>query len=307
MEITTKLRQRFCKDCGIPINIFHEPYFSDRLKLFNPFYNTLEKWDRFCEELQKYDDEDEYFAEYNRVKDAAIDFIKSSNGYNRFNKMDMNNFSVDTHGISSKNIYHPSNDKKDFISIDMKKANFSSLKYFSEDIFNNKNSWYDFLSDFTNNEHILNSKYIRQVILGNCNPKRHITYEKYLMGKILDELLSKGIKLETVVFFSNDEIIIDITNYGRNTLTKALDIINNIKTTISLSFDYFKLKKINGIDGYIKASFDQNNPIEFKCINPYMLPFVLRKALNQEVTELDKVFYHEGLLAKFIEVPEIII
>ena len=36
-----------------------------------------------------------------------------------------------------------------------------------------------------------------------------------------------------------------------------------------------------------------------------MLPFVIRKVLNQEVDENDKVFYHEGLLAKFIEVPEI--
>ena len=36
-----------------------------------------------------------------------------------------------------------------------------------------------------------------------------------------------------------------------------------------------------------------------------MLPFVLRKFQNQEITESDKVFYHEGMLSKFIEVPEI--
>lgn len=36
-----------------------------------------------------------------------------------------------------------------------------------------------------------------------------------------------------------------------------------------------------------------------------MMPFVLRYFLGEEVTESDKVFYHEGLLAKFIEEPKI--
>ena len=36
-----------------------------------------------------------------------------------------------------------------------------------------------------------------------------------------------------------------------------------------------------------------------------MLPFVIRKLLGEEVTESDKVFYHEGLLAKYIEAPKI--
>jgi len=43
MEIEAKARERFCKNLGIPIKLYHEPYFSDRLKLFDPFYNTLSK------------------------------------------------------------------------------------------------------------------------------------------------------------------------------------------------------------------------------------------------------------------------
>lgn len=42
---------------------------------------------------------------------------------------------------------------------------------------------------------------------------------------------------------------------------------------------------------------------EFKCLNNYTLPFVLRKFNREEITENDKVFYHEGLLSKFMEVP----
>ena len=47
MEVSMKAKERFCKDCNIPIKIFQEPYFTDRLKLYNPFYNTLKRWDRF--------------------------------------------------------------------------------------------------------------------------------------------------------------------------------------------------------------------------------------------------------------------
>ena len=36
-----------------------------------------------------------------------------------------------------------------------------------------------------------------------------------------------------------------------------------------------------------------------------MMLFVLRYFLGEEITESDKVFYHEGLLAKFIEEQKI--
>ena len=37
----------------------------------------------------------------------------------------------------------------------------------------------------------------------------------------------------------------------------------------------------------------------------YGMPFVLRCFLGGEVTESDRMFYHEGLLAKFVEIPHI--
>jgi len=67
------------------------------------------------------------------------------------------------------------------------------------------------------------------------------------------------------------------------------------------------LHKIGGTDGYYKEIFkeDGGRDIEFKCLDNYMLPFVLKKFLGEEITDSDKVFYYEGLLAQFIEVPEI--
>lgn len=309
MDVSTRAKERFCKDCNIPIRLFQEPYFTDRLKLFDKFYGTLQKWDQFTEELQKYHCEQDYFEEYNRVKDAAILSIKNSEAYQRFNEEDMNKYRVTHENLPNKDIFKPSNDGKLFISIDMRKANFSSLYHYDNSMFSGAKTWEEFISKFTNNKHIINSKYIRQVILGNCNPKRHITYEKHLMDEALDILIKEvGYWFDEIVFFSNDEIVIDMDNYA--------DCIRNrdiTKSKLEEYFDFplkvelFYLRKINGTDGYYKEIVKdiKERSIDFKCLDNYMLPFVIRSFLGEEITDSDKVFYHEGLLAQFIEVPKI--
>lgn len=309
MEVSEKLKERFCKDCNIPLRLYKEPYFMDRLQLYDSYYNALDKWNIFVRELDKYKCEQDYLEEYNRVKNAAINDIKISDGYKRFNEEDMNKYTVKYKDLPGKDIYKPSNIGKLFISIDMKKANFSALKDYDRSIFRNADTWEEFIGRYTENEHIINSKYIRQVILGNCNPKRRITYEKYLMGQVIEILIDElGLFTSDIVFFSNDEIIIDMEGY--------IDCIRNrqvieckIKEFFNTPFriELFYLRKITGTNGYYKEIVKNiiEREYEFKCLNNYVLPFVLRKFNGEEITENDKVFYHEGLLSKFIEIPEI--
>jgi len=310
MEVSNRAKERFCKDCNIPIRLFQEPYFSDRIKLFDKFYGTVEKWNRFVTELQKYNCEQDYFEEYNRVKDAAINSIKESESYQKFNSEDMNKFAITNKDLPSKDIFKPTNNEKIFISIDMRKANFSSLHSYDKGMFGNADTWDQFISRFTGNEHIINSKYIRQVILGNCNPKRHITYEKYLMDQTLS-MLYDIVAEERLVFFSNDEIVYDMTTasdlHTLNLVKEYIEERLNCKSKIPFRVELFSLYKISGTDGYYKKIYqnDREYNIEFKCLDNYMIPFVLRYFLGQEVTESDRVFYHEGLLSKFIETPKI--
>lgn len=306
MNISTKAKERFCKDCNIPLRLFQEPYFTDRLKLYDRFYNTLKKWDMFVNELGKYDCEQDYFEEYNKVKDEAILSIKNSEAYQRFNEEDMNKYRVTHSNLPNNDIFKPSNDGKVFLSIDMRKANFSSLYHYSAEMFGS-NTWEEFIGRFTGNKHIMESKYIRQVILGNCNPKRHITYEKYLMDGILEFVTKFFLSISDVVFFSNDEIVFDIINRESKESLIELQQILDGKCDIPFKVELFTLHKILGTDGYYKDIYNPNgeNEIEFKCLDNYMLPFVIRKFIGEEVTENDKVFYHEGLLSKFIETPDI--
>lgn len=303
MVITDRLKERFCKDCNVPLRLFKEPYFTGRLNLYDKYYNTLEKWDTFIKELENYKCEQDYFEEYNRVKDSAISDIKESFGYKQFIKDDMNKYAVTHTDLPTKDIFKPSNDGKLFISIDMRKANFSALKNYDSSIFDRANTWEEFIGKYTDNKHIINSKYIRQVILGNCNPRRQVTYEKYLMGGILDYIHEFFIHISNCVFFSNDEIVFDITDtYNENTIN-FLKLCLQEKSVVPVKCEVFTLHKINGIQGYYKELEDGKT--EFKCLDNYTLPFVLRKFQDQEITENDKVFYHEGLLSKFIEVPNI--
>lgn len=316
MEVSVTAKQRFCKDCNIPLRIFQEPYFSDRIKLYDKFYGTVKQWEMFVNELEKYHCEQDYFEEYNRVKDAAILSIKESESYQRFNEEDMNKYCITHTGLPNKDIFKPSNNKKSFISIDMRKANFSSLQHYNSKIFGDAATWEEFIGRFTQNQHIIESKYIRQVILGNCNPKRHITYEKYLMDQVLS-YLEETISINRIVFFSNDEIVVDVSDIDkeqRNLLSAQFDekvngkLYNSEKTfSVPFRIELFILHVINGTEGFYKEILKKNGEkdIEFKCLDNYILPFVIRKFLKEDITENDKVFYHEGLLAQFIEIPEI--
>lgn len=305
MEVSTGAKARFCKDCNLTIRIFQEPYFTERLKLYDKFFHTMEKWERFKGELEKYDCEQDYFEEYNRVKDAAILSIKDSDGYKRFNQDDMGTYPLTNRGLSTHDIFHDSNDKGSFISIDMKKANFSSLKHYDSGIFGEVDSWEEFIGMFTSNQHIIQSKYIRQVILGNCNPKRQVTYEKFLMDRVLSALNCK----ERVVFFSNDEIVLNVSDTeGRDKAALVERIQESTKRQeIPLRVELFTLHKIGGTHGFCKKIYksDGKFSIELKGLDNFYMPFVLRKFQGEEVADNDRVFYHQGLLSKFMEVPEI--
>lgn len=305
MEVSAKAKERFCKDCNIPIRIFHEPYFTDRLILYDGFYDTASKWDIFVSELAKYHHEQDYFEEYNKVKDDAISYIKGTDGYKRFNEADMNQYHAINGSLPCRDIFKHDNDGKSFISIDMVKANFSSLYYYDAGIFGRAGSWEKFMRKFTENSHIANSKYIRQVILGNCNPKRHITYEKFIMDGILRHLMNMFLPISRVVSFSNDEIILDVSDMKMEVQERLAAYVSEImvRLHVPLKTELFVLHAVSGTGGFYKETSD--GKIELKCMDSYMLPFVIRRFKGEDITESDKVFYEHGMLAKFIEVPEI--
>ena len=306
---SNKIKERFCKECNLPITIFDEPYFTNRLDLLEPFYRSRTKWEIFTRsyELSRFTSEQEYYEHYNAVKDEVINTIKSTDAYNRFNTKDFSVYEIKPkYKLPTTDIYKPINDGRRLISIDMREANFAALYHFDGSMFNYTPHWKPYFGKFTENYHLMNSKYLRQVILGNCNPKRHITYEKWLTFKLLtylDEFFDTEMYLE---YFSNDEIVLDGSSLDWNNIYKITNEFMEINM-VEYRITEFILHSIKGTKGYYKEitnCSDYFNIIdyEFKCLEPYTIPSIIRMATGQPSNEEDLYFIAEnGRLAKFIE------
>lgn len=308
MEISNKLKERFCKDCNLPIKLFEDPFFEDRLTLLDPFYNSVSKYSVFKDSYKSsgYKNEQEYFEEYNYVKDQAIKFIKGTDAFNEFNECDVRSFEIKPKmPLPSSDIYKPSNDGKMFISIDMKKANFSSLHNYNSSMFDGCPTWEDFVGKFTSNAHIINSKYIRQVILGNCNPKRHIAYEKYLTYKMLCYLNQSFSVRDILEFFSNDEAVLSWEVDEREVAAKVKEFTE--QTGVEFTVTPFELCVIGENQGYYKdiSLGHKKHEYKFKCVDPTILPFVIRSALGQPPHDYDRYFMFDGHLAMFAKPIEV--
>lgn len=314
MKITNELKRRFTKDYKVQIKVFEEPFFSERLILFHKHFNIIDNYELFLKTIENFENEDEYFTFYKQIKETVMEDIKSKLGFQNFNNMSMEEFDIDNKykGLPSKDIYHHSNKGRKFVSIDMKKANFSSLKHFDPTIFDNKNTWEEYLSQFTDNEYIIGSKYIREVIFGNCNPKRQTSYEKYLMSILLSHL-GDIVENIPIVFFSNDEIIFDITDSFTNEQEEN-EFLQHITTVVSAEsvpfrVEKFKLKEIidtnnnNKVLGYLRC-FDDGN-FDFKKVTHLYLPIILRYLYNEHINDIDLIFELEDELCKLVNIPNI--
>ena len=304
--LSNSLNKRFVKDMKLPITLFSEPYFSERLEAIDPIYHCVELYKLFEKEISTFSNPDDYFAEYNRVKDEAINAIKGSEGWIRFNQLDMKDFQPIKFDYRSNDIYTDMYRNKFFISIDMRKANFSVLHQYDANIFGGADTWEEFISKYTSFRTIIGSKYIRQVILGNCNPKRVISYEKYLMSHITKEFI-ECISCP-VVFFSNDELIFQVEEEFYNQFemfTALVDAISK-KYNIPLKVEFFKLLQLTQKLGYIKEVYTQDggkSPV-FKCLDSDFAHIIIKQQRGQAITDNDRCVYFKGFVAELKEIPE---
>ena len=296
-DITTSLKKRFCTDNNLSINLFQEPYFMDRIKLFG----QEENFNKFLKLIENYKTEEDFFAAYNKVKDDAINFIKSSTAFCALNDDDMQKLAVHKFSIPDRDAYKQMNIGRKFFSIDMKKANFTSLKYYAkkyDKTFCGDKSYQEFLKMFTDVEHFIDSKYIRQVIFGNCNCKRMIAYEKIMMSDLLQRMFDENVVTEDIVYaLRADEILIDITNSSKEDIEKLQSFSKTIDFEIET--EIYTIKKIKNEDIYIK-NFDDGS-IEIKMCSADDMPAVYRFVKGLPMCENDLYFYYNGRLSKFVE------
>ena len=309
--ITETLKQRFCKDMNLTIKIFEEPYFANFLKLYDEQYDAVSKYNRFVSAVNQFGSEQNYFEAYNALKDAVIEYLNENEDMKFFaQEEDMNKFSCQNKGYPTRDIFKETNDGKVFVSIDMVKGNFTALHHYNPNIVKGCSTYEEFIRTFTDVPHFVESKYIRQVVFGNVNPKRQVTYEKYLMDMVLTKLLETGvIKPENVEFFSTDEIVLAVPDdmvsdrmVNEEFYNSVMNVVKWAKdNNINVRGEFFELKKISGTSGFVKKFMMGKDGVDFKCLDFLTMPFVLRAYQKEEPNDMDRVFLYEGKKVMLME------
>lgn len=302
IEITSKLKKRFCKDNGISLQIFESPYFEERLELFD--FTTM--WNEFIEFITKnFETTDAYFDYCYSLENKIINYIKESEAFKALNSDNMLKY---PHGsIHQRDAYKDMCVGKRFVSIDMCKANFSTLVFYGKTNgleFHDSYDYVSFIKRFTEFDYFAKSKQLRQVIFGNCNSKRITTYQSYFMFMILNTLVNTntGVTLDDVYGLNSDEIILQIDD--QNIIDKIANLVNTDELSpIPLKMEVYKIGKFKGTNAYVKLFDDES--YELKCINPYEAPFIYRYMMKQPYTDSDMYFMFEKKLAKLVEAPTI--
>lgn len=301
--LTSKdLKKRFCKNYNIPITVFDEPYFSERIDTLDRLYGCKAKFESFCDELKNFGSVEDYFEFYNNFKETLIQYIASKPGYERFDKDPT--IKKCNHLYPNANVYHEENYWKSFISIDMKQGNFSSLRYYDPTIFDNCKNWSEFVSKFTQLKHIQESKYIRQVVMGALNPKRQIHYMENLMHQLFN-WIENAVPSIQVYSLGVDEIILYHPSMYIEDPQKVKDVVDSIRRAVNwhpvgefVRIEEFDLEGCYA--GYQKIDMNDAKKVTFKCFNADTIHQYVKHWYGEPITENDLVFYHNGELAKFL-------
>ena len=314
-----ELAKRFISDYKLPIPLINEEYFFYHLGLYQEDYNSLEYYFELLDITNKKygGDCNKFLEDYYNVRDKIITTVVESEAFQKFNTMDMNVFTIkDRPNITSNNIYNNDNIGEFFISIDLKKANFQTLRNIDKEIVLGADTYEDFIGKFTDLDYIKESKYCRQVIWGKCNPKRHITAEKYFITQIYKRVIEKfPYFADRCVSLSNDEIVFKTEFLLYNDKLTCFALRRDIEEIAKeIGFDvhveFFHLRGYNLVlkeSRSIRKTFFMKDYFctdgKFKLIGvPLQYHAIAYKLYKgKELNEIDYHFDYEGMNARFCE------
>jgi len=323
MKLSNSIKKRFVKDYSLPINIFSEPFFMNSINTLDISFESIKKFNYFTDLLKKYENEEEFFQENNKLIKNVRKILKENNL--SYEKLNQNKLEEKTKFIQTmkskfefkKNLYNENNVNKNFISIDLKQANFHCLKFMGV-IPEKYNTYEDLIKSENNENYFVKSKYIRQVIFGDILPKKNKIISEFVVANILNKVkkIIEPFKNDIILIFNTDELIIEIPE-NLSTLeeksfiseflllfpikVKETNIVIN-KFNFPLHFDLFSLKGIRDKKDkihFIKEYKDGKK--EIKGTHSLFYLQIFKYINNLKIEEEDLKFYYEGMLAKFDE------
>lgn len=313
--LSFNLKERFCKDKQLSIQIFHEPYFKERLIL----HTKLKKYENILNEYINFENmifeefhgqEQNFFEAIEIIKQSAIELCFENKHFIEFkSKAELNNNKENPLGINSTDIFKKHNENKLLLSIDMNGANFQILRRYNKDLVFNCINYKEFIVYIIKQKNLKysdrfihyfsKSKYLRQYIFGKLESSKQQFLQNVLTNDIVNYLYcNKVFKTEQFIYKSHDEIVLNLDNFDITKLQMIQEeIIMNFY--VDIRFELFKIKDIDN-NNYVKLDI-HNIPLELKGVNKLFFPQVIKRLFNEPISENDKVFLYENkILSKFL-------
>lgn len=296
-----ELARSLIKDYDLPIQFYEEPYFFYFVELFDPYFQIKDKIKLMEADLALMT-VNEFTSQYRKVSERAIEVLKENEAFKKFNE-DTLALVPPPQGFAQAQKLYTSDHKDQLIcSVDLVKANFSVLLAHNGAIFDYAKNYEEWLSRFTSSKYLQGSKKIRQVIFGNLNPKRQQTLQRHYMSWVKHYLMQSGLTENQILLSSSDELVFKVQDV--DSLTEKVTAAFNQEETKALAGSYrlntFTLKKLHeDYEYFVKVYQNPKGKIEFKNIPQNYLPQAVRLFQKEEVTELDRKFIIDGLVATF--------
>ncbi|MBK06717.1 MAG: hypothetical protein CL920_16210 [Deltaproteobacteria bacterium] len=293
MTFSDALRRRFVRDTSLPISLVQQPYFSYFIELYDPVYQSVEKYERLLKTMESLGSEQAFFEEHKRIKEKVVESVEAQPAYKAILRDTFEQYKV-TGGFTQENIYTMKHADQTFISLDLKKANFNAFRHHDPSILQNAESYETLLTPFTEETYFLKSKYLRQVIFGHLQPKKQQKIQKWMIQQIADAL-SPNIAEDRFLSASSDELILRTTP---GAVEEELSWIESVLPFPFVRAEAFTLRSIGGKSFFVKAFLDSEK-VEFKAIPGYLLPQCYKHYFGQPIEAYDLLFTFEGMLAAF--------
>lgn len=312
MCMKKELRNRFISDLKLPIPVVESPYFEFYLDLYEEEWGSRTDFTRLTKACEK---NPRFLEDYYSVRDKMIQHIKSHPGFESLNTGIIPG-APKFQEARTGSIYNMGFSGGKYLSLDLRKANFQALRYWDPTMFPESptvdGAWGDWVNSMCGENEDLSwymkkSKYLRQVIFGNCNPKRQIKLERWMIGEGAWKFLElAGIPEDSVVFASTDEVI--VRDPGIPLDLKALEEIVMKETRIELKAELFTLESVAYLTGTgetlrVFKKIYPGGRIEYKGVNRnyFAQVYMDQKGINPDPEDKDLVFYQDKDLVKYIK------
>jgi len=303
MNLSHTVKNRFCKDWKMPIQVVQEPFFSYAMETLDPHFQSVSKLKMLTDVIDTLGTEEDFFSESNRVKTSLIASIQETPKYKELQNDRLESYDIEPNGIKQKDIYNMENVNKTFISLDLVKANFNVMKMYDPTLTLGFDTYEELVGSVTEFDYFKKSKYLRQVIFGNMLPKKQQKLQKWVMRQLIDMLHTDvGIEMADFVSASADEVLFAVAPENADKFAEMVErklSTNDLTKKFSswVRVETFTLKAIGNKKFFVKEF--PNGEVDFKGIPSFLFMQVYRKFTETEETKLDRTFYHEGYVASF--------